>query len=294
MATRSDSRGLAILTAGLIAVAAPQAPVPAHATSYIPAERDISEDEVLQRSISDADVVCIGRILSIRDTITSSGYPYSELLLEPKRVLKGRVGAQVVKVAFILAGMGESVHGQVARRLARTGPFEALAFLTEYQGSLLIDTSPVEFAQGLLEVTPATRMAVESRVMRQVRAQSVDSLVARADMAILGTWQGGFSPCSNGGRPGRCKDIVVDSVITGHVVEDTAQVALAYAQDIPLGQSLFFLERRQDGVHELVQFKAGVHPVKDGRVRRPDGTLGAFMRTIRETAARVGRSREGR
>ena len=129
---------------------------------------------------------------------------------------------------------------------------------------------------------------------RQVRAQGLDSLVAKADAAIVGNWSGTFSPCQIDGREARCKDVTVDSVIVGQIALSTVQVAFAYAPDVPQGQGVYFLRRLPSGVYEPLQFKAGVRAVRSGRVSRPDTDLEEFLDGVRQSAERVRPARGNR
>ena len=76
----------------------------------------------------------------------------------------------------------------------------------------------------------------------------------------------------------------IDSLVYGTRPEGKLVVGIRYISD--MGPSILILRRLPNGIFEPMGFKAGLLPIRDGRVDIPTHpTVRDFVRTLREATA---------
>ena len=253
----------------------------AAAPTWIGPRRPLSEDEKLALTVSQADAIVIARVMQSRDStlegppLVEGGpvgrLPYKDVTLLPSRWLKG--GANPGQVHVGLIDRMDVVWDDIAR-LARTGePIVGVFFLRRVPDRWMISDYPAGYNKGHLvrldkptDETPETR-AVEAMVARQ----SLDSLLIRADLVILG-YRRPLSPC-----------VRVDSVLAGCAPADTIHVDSPVAMAVDPGPAVFFLRRVAPNQFETVDFRAGSIPVSADTLVR----LGIPLRQVFRRAAEL-------
>lgn len=259
-----------MITIGLIALSLSQllvnpAPRAWHAT---PALRPLTEAEAWDYAVARSDAIGVGRIRSVRQASPEVAAPVDlgvvyrttyELSFLPARWLKGRmpVTTQSLRCSRDRLRTGDedtALEGLIDKLV--------LVFLLAADDGLHVFESPEVSQDGLFLIPENELDEIADRIALAERRNSLDSLVAAADLVVIGaSMPGETSPCRAAGRNARCSLLGIEERLAGMNVE-TRIVAYGMHGALPAGRSLFFLRRTEEGFYETVPFYAGILPIQ--------------------------------
>jgi hypothetical protein len=246
---------------------------PATGTTWTAPQEPLSPRQWLEFDLSGADAVGIGRLVAVRDTVVdvspvdSSGIPVRSLTLRVAKWLKGGNGEATIRVGISLADFNRSFEPQSQ---------PALFMLRRYSSGWGLCDGPDPGGAGLRSLADSEVAATQRTVTRILEDQSVDSLLTRADVVVVGRWS--FSRFCATGSKRRCVVVAVDSVLAGTVSTDSLCVFMPFLAYAPPGQGLYVLRASPEGYHETIGYLAGGQAVIDGRTQR----WGISVETLRQ------------
>jgi hypothetical protein len=244
--------------------------------------RPLSEDEQLALSVSEADAIIIGYAGQLRDT-TFAFWPQKDLTLRPLRWLKGSGGSADLHFGLF---EDEALWRDIGPMERDGQPIAGVFFLRRSPRGWMSAHYGAGYKRGRLvrldrptDETPETR-AIEAMVKRQ----SLDSLLIRADLVILGH---SVPPYSRG-------RVRVDRVLTGSAPGDTVVVGSPWGSSYTDGPGVFFLRRVSSNHFETVGFRAGSVEVHADTLVRMGIPLGQVLRRTTELRQQRSGDRGGR
>ncbi len=249
--------------------------------------RSLTDDEKLSLTVSQSDAIVIASVREVRDSTfelrsdpesaSSEGVSFVAVTLTPQQWLKGEPEPGDLHV-----GMFPTMDRVLddVQRCFREGPVTAVFFLRRSPRGWMVSDDPGGFLTGrLLVLDQPTSGTPELPALRAaVARQSLDSLLTRADLVILG-------------HPGaRSSCVRVDSVVLGEPPGATIHVESPVWGVIEPGESVLFLRRLGPGTFETLDFFAGSVPFQsDSLVRQ-----GIPLRRLFERAAELRPGRTAR
>jgi hypothetical protein len=206
-----------------------------------------------------------------------SGYRY--VLIQPKKWLKG--GSSPAKTVVVGFGDGTDDLYQTIRGWAGSETDEVLFFLHKLgKGEsfpapaalshlatvdYVLEDSPYQYERGAMKVGPGDDIRIDDRMRAAAQSRSLDSLVVRSSLTLLGTTLG-EGDCKIAGRGDHCARVRIDRLLAGSTMAGEIPVYGVFEGPVPRGQSLFFLRETPDESYEILSFRAGVMPVENGKV----------------------------
>ncbi len=247
--------------------------------------RPLSSEEWQALFVSEADGIVVGRVVGLRDTAATGDWELREkLVIRPSRWLKGNGPLEDFPVTL---GNGPQLRSSdddaspVLDSLARSrASFAGIFYLFRRRGAWEIYPQP----RGLLDGSfvrlddPAAETRKTRAVERMVARQSLDSLLARADLVIVGRNLGW--PGAGLHLPG-CNDIWVDSVLVGADPGGPIPACSPLLMPIDGDPTVFFLRRLPAGRFEYLDFRAGYAPLKGDMLARFGVPLSEIVRRAR-------------
>jgi hypothetical protein len=141
-----------------------------------------------------------------------------------------------------------------------------IVFLQQSGADWYLFESPHGYQGGVFEIDPAELDDLRLAVAEAQTGSSLDSLVARSDLVVVGTpVLGAASPCRAAGRNAQCSLLEIEDVLTGFTTEKRL-VAYGMHGALPMERSIFFLRLTDEGVYETVPFYGGIMPIQGDRV----------------------------
>jgi hypothetical protein len=126
---------------------------------------------------------------------------------------------------------------------------------------------------GVFRIEPSEVEAIGIDVAEAEKGSSLDSLVARSDLVVVGTpVVGRTEPCRAAGRNANCSLLEIEERLAGVATEQRI-AAYGLHGALPTGRSLYFLRRTEEDVYETVPFYAGVMPIRGHGVDALDMSL---------------------
>ena len=253
--------------------------------SWYGPERPLSDDEKLALTVSQSDAIVVARVTDIRGAVMEvpsivmgapsterTRFPFIEVELQPIRWLKGpqepddlHIGMHQFDVAL----------GDLGR--AKNEEFIGVFFLWRAPSRWMIQDYPGGYNKGhIVRLERPTGETAETRAIEaMVARQSLDSLLLRADLVVLGYRDSVPQAC-----PRRVR---VDSVLVGRAPADTILVCSPFLLAVQAGPAVHFLSRLSSGQYETIDFYAGCDPVQADTLAR----LGIPLRHVFQRAAEL-------
>jgi hypothetical protein len=291
-----------LLAAGLTLVLAP---------SLVRAEdikRELTDNERFDYSVAESRVILRGQLLEIVDAmVPATGaknlVSYRYALVQPQNWLKGAPtwvkGTPTNKPIVIgfderSTDLFQTVRGWAGstdevvfflKKPAKDPPAPAASSKlpsVEY----VLEDSPYLYQRGVMKVGPGDETAIDERMKATAASRSLDSLVVRSSLALLGTAVG-EGACRIEGKDNHCERVRIDRMLAGSTMAGEVPVYGLFDGPIPTGQSIYFLRQTSDDSYEILSFRAGVMPVENGKVEplgKPlNDVLGHIKTVVRAT-----------
>jgi hypothetical protein len=213
--------------------------------------------------------VGIGEVSAVTDTIAdfnavdNTGIAVQFVTLKIRRWLKGDPGTMTVR-AGVSPLDGNPILSSSGERLATIqGTARPLLLMLRAapDGWVLCD-GPDPAGAGLRLIAPDETAIVERDVRRILAHQSVDSLLAQADLVLVGRLSA-IQPCAAGSGL-RCANIIISKTLAGNPAASTVLVYAPLIADVPQGEALYVL-RESAGHWEPLGYQAGIQSIREGR-----------------------------
>lgn len=279
-------RALLAIAVAVASSAGPLADV-GHATTWLPPSRPLTQDEKLELAVSESDAIGFGYVAAVRETIVDvvggTGIPARSLTLRPTEWLWGAPGGSAMAVGFSATDHSSLFSELLVASGLDTRP--ACFFLKHLRSGWALRDYPDPPPLQLL--TQGEAGAMRQRIRRIIALQSPDSLLARADLVVLGVRGETDARCATSRGVRECAPVSVKEVLAGPSVSDSIVVYGVMLGQMPPGEALYLLRKMPDGLYETVGFRSGSLPVRSGKVERWGLTLEQTRR--RALAARTAR-----
>jgi hypothetical protein len=282
----TKARLLSVAVAMLVATLLAAAPV--RGTTYIPSQEPLSEEAMLDRSVSMADAVVLADVLPtshVERAILGDG-----MRVRAREVLRGDVGRDSFNVGFRPHSWTSGGYGASSDPTVSSDRVRLLFLVGSTAKGWVVNDGPYEFAGGVRTLVGDEIERTRQRILAVVRRQSLDSLAVRADCIVVGARVDSLrgARCRIDGQDRGCALVAVQRHVAGSCPAET----LALYEPLPQGssaRSLMFLISRGAGVHQAVSFEAGMMALDDTTVRATGESLESILQGIRR--ARAGHSR---
>lgn len=271
-------------------------------------KRDLTDNERLDYSVAESQVILRGQLLEVVDAmvpVAGAGklVNYRYTLVQPQSWLKGAPawvkGTPANKPVVVAFDEGSADLFQTIRGWAGSSD-EIVLFLKKADkaapsapaGSKLatvdyvLEDSPYLYQRGILKVGPGDESSIDERMKSTAASRSLDSLVVRSSLALLGTAVG-EGLCRIEGKDNHCERVRIDRMLAGSTMAGEIPVYGLFDGPMPTGQSIYFLRQTNDDSYEILSFRAGVMPVENGKVEplgKPlNDVLGRIKTVVRAT-----------
>jgi len=265
-------------------------------------KRDLTDNERLDYSVAESQAILRGQILQLVDAMVpapggSKLVNYRYAVLQPLKWIKGTAPNKTVVVGFDegSADLFDTVRGwagstdQVVLFLKKSEAFPAPPASAASKlppVDYVLEDSPYLFQRGIMKVGPGDDLAIDERIKATAASRSLDSLVVRSSLALLGTAVG-EGLCRIEGKDNHCERVRIDRMLAGSTMAGEVPVYGIFDGPIPSGQSIYFLRQTNDDSYEILSFHAGVMPVENGKVEplgKPlNDVLGHIKTVVRAT-----------
>ena len=256
----------------LAALAIPIA-VAAHATTWIEPARPLSQNESLELAVSECDAIGVGRITAVHDTLANVvhgvGIPVRSMTLEVSEWISGTPGTSVVEVGVPSADNSPLFSDILLTQ--RLSDRHAMFFLNRAGTGWSLRAYPDPPAVQFIE--PGAASLAVANVRHAIARQSPDSLMARADLIVVGSSDQQASRCPSSAPERECVTVQVSNVLAGGPAPDSLRVYSVVVGEIPAGEALYLLKRMPAGEYETVGFRSGSLSIRSERVDQWDLTL---------------------
>jgi hypothetical protein len=236
------------------------------ATTWLTPARALTADEKLELAVSESDAVGLGYVVGVHDTIVDvkdgTGIPARSLTIRPTEWLMGEANGPALEI-----GLAAGDNSPLFSDLVMTPGLEsrtALFFVEKQRSGWTLRSYPDPAPLQLIDRDALGQ--TRERVLRAVGRESPDSLLARADVVIVGRRGEADSSCSSGTR--ECVPVSVTQVLIGSGVARSIRVASVLLGHIPPGDALYLLRAAPGGIYETIGFRNGSLPVRAGIVDR--------------------------
>ena len=270
---RSSARGGLLLLVVLWLLA----PAEAWTTSWIAPARPLTDEELLENSVVEADAIALGTLVNI---VGSSAY------VEITHQLQGSLKPEHVEVGI----WDEDWPLSEVLSWLRDGPADVMVFLRKVKPSKsdsrswVFLSSPFNYRNGIVRAPPPERIWAPVEIVR--KRLSIDSLAARADLVVLGSTGSQGRGCRPYGHSTPCLALRVERVLKGSVHQPEILAYSLVVGDLnPRWRGLFFLKAMQ-GAYETIGFSRGALAVQGNRVIPLGLSLEEVTRRIRLQAVK--------
>lgn len=255
------------------------------APSAAPAEikRDLTDSEKLDYSVAESQAIVRGKLLEVVDAqVPQAGSAklasYRYVLVQPKKWLKGAGANKPIAIGFgddgedlfrTIRSWAASETDEVMlylHKLDKGESFPAPSALSHLASvDYVLEASPYQYEHGALKVGPGDDIRIDERLEGAAKSRTLDSLVIRSSLALLGT-KVAEGDCRIAGRGQTCARVRIDRLLAGSTVDAEIPVYGVFEGPIPSGQNLYFLKQTPDDSYEILSFRAGVMQVENGKV----------------------------
>jgi hypothetical protein len=251
---------------------------PVAATEYPPAQEPMSSQERLERTVSLADAICLALPYG-RRLVAKEGFDRVGVLIRPTEVFMGTLPADTL---FVYLPGTEPPFSDPPVDLSRKPVHAQLYVLGRSSDSWFIidNDDPYTFNFGKLLLQPSGADSIRRLIQRTRDRQSLDSLVARSGIVLVGSMSGGSVVCRVGDAERGCVAVHVEQLLAGEGVPDTIQVYSALSDLVRRGQSLLFLERVGPNVFTPVSAHAGAVVNRAGYAGRTERRFEDLVREV--------------
>jgi len=274
----------------LAALAIPIA-VMAHAATWIQPARPLSRDELLELAVSESDAIGVGRVAGVHDTLANVvngvGIPVRSMTVEISEWLLGRPGTSAIEVCVPSADSSPLFSDILLTQ--GLSDRQAVFFLDRAGAGWSLRAYPDPPAVQFLESRSAALSVSDLR--RAIARQSPDSLMARADLIVVGSRGEQASRCPSGALERECVTVRVKNVLAGGPAPDSLRAYSVMMGHIPAGDALYLLKRMPVGDFETVGFRSGSLSIKSGRVDQWGLTLDQVRARVLATRASTQRAK---
>ena len=271
-------------------------------------KRELTDNERFDYSVAESQVILRGQLLEIVDAMIpapgqKSLVSYRYALVQPQSWLKGQPnwvkGTPANKPVVIGFDEGSADLFQTIRGWAGSSD-EVVFFLKKPDKDApapasasklptveyVLEDSPYLYQHGLMKVGPGDETTIDQRMKATAASRSLDSLVVRSSLALLGTAVG-EGLCRIEGKDNHCERVRIDRMLAGSTMAGEVPVYGLFDGPVPTGQSIYFLRQTNDDSYEILSFRAGVMPVENGKVEplgKPlNDVLGHIKQVVRAT-----------
>jgi hypothetical protein len=278
-------------------------PAAALASVWLMPKRPLTEREQLALTVSRSEAIVAGTVVSIRDTMYEAAIPDSggglaahgmlprkSIVLRPSRWLKGSTQTGLLEVGAF-EDMDPVLLDLEAQQLSST-PLTGLFFLRKTPVGWMVGDYPGGYLRGRLVPLDSKfeGQPIVDATSAVVARQSLDSLLDRADLAIVGHWK--LAPRSpHIGKPIGADSVVADRVLIGPPPAGAIFVTGAYTINWQTSKpNVLFLSRVSGNHYEAMEFEAGADVVQGDSLARAGITLAELGRRAEQSALRRSRA----
>jgi hypothetical protein len=246
-------------------------------------KRDLTDNEKLDYSVAESQAILRGKLLEVVDAqVPEAGSSklasYRYVLVQPKKWLKGVGTSKPIAIGFrddgedlfrTIRSWAASETDEVmffVHKLGKGETFPAPAAVSRLATvDYVLEAGPYQYERGAMKVGPGDDIRIDERLEGAARSRTLDSLVVRSSLALLGT-KVSEGDCRIAGRGETCARVRIDRLLAGSTIDAEIPVYGVFDGPIPSGQNLFFLKLTPDDSYEILSFRAGVMSVENGRV----------------------------
>jgi len=264
-------------------------------------KRDLTDSEKLDYSVAESQAIVRGKLLEVVDAqVPQAGgaklVSYRYVLVQPQKWLKGAGANKPIAIGFgddgedlfrTIRSWAASETDEVMlflHKLAKGESFPAPSALSHLASvDYVLEASPYQYERGAMKVGPGDDIRIDERLEGAARSRTLDSLVVRSSLALLGT-KVAEGECRIAGRGQTCARVRIDRLLAGSTVDAEIPVYGVFEGPIPNGQNLYFLKQTPDDSYEILSFRAGVMQVENGKVERLGKSLNDVIGRIKIVA----------
>ena len=264
-------------------------------------KRDLTDSEKLDYSVAESQAIVRGKLLEVVDAqVPQAGgaklVSYRYVLVQPQKWLKGTGANKPIAIGFgddgedlfrTIRSWAASETDEVMlflHKLAKGESFPAPSALSHLASvDYVLEASPYQYERGAMKVGPGDDIRIDERLEGAARSRTLDSLVVRSSLALLGT-KVAEGECRIAGRGQTCARVRIDRLLAGSTVDAEIPVYGVFEGPIPNGQNLYFLKQTPDDSYEILSFRAGVMQVENGKVERLGKSLNDVIGRIKIVA----------
>ena len=264
-------------------------------------KRDLTDSEKLDYSVAESQAIVRGKLLEVVDAqVPQAGgaklVSYRYVLVQPQKWLKGAGANKPIAIGFgddgedlfrTIRSWAASETDEVMlflHKLAKGESFPAPSALSHLASvDYVLEASPYQYERGAMKVGPGDDIRIDERLEGAARSRTLDSLVVRSSLALLGT-KVAEGECRIAGRGQTCARVRIDRLLAGSTVDAEIPVYGVFEGPIPNGQNLYFLKQTPDDSYEILSFRAGVMQVENGKVERLGKSLSDVIGRIKIVA----------
>jgi hypothetical protein len=276
-------------------------PSPSMALLMVPLLRELTPEEALEHAVSQVDVILVGNIEGIVDSMTPDpqNFPYympdQHLVVRSVRWLKGspiegriRIGVgETSRTVRHLRAQNQFSGKPLIFFVRLVGPREAKSFpgqsLPPSWHGYLYEEADI-LPSGVWGLDNQSIERHEHKVKSAVKRTSIDSLATAADAVVLGTNLRIGARCKILGRDATCTTVQVEEVLAGSVTGQRITVYSIIPGGTPKQRGLLFLKQMPGGAYEIFRFGAGGRAIKNGTVGREKDSLNEILDRVRVAA----------
>lgn len=251
----------------------------AAAQTWLGPSRPLSDTERLALTVSKADGIVIASVVGMRDSTfqgspiiegdnsSSELLPYQDLVLHPHRWIKGDAGPGDLHVTLI--SRMDLVGDDIARATTAGGAITGIFFLRRTPKGWGVEDYPVGYNRGHLARldAPHARTPALDAIEAMAARQSLDSLLLRADLVVVGHWK--LAPRGAHGRPLYADSLIIDQILAGSESERAIVVTSPVIGAVDVGRAgVFFLRRQSAARYEPLDLFAGDAPLQGDSLLR--------------------------
>jgi len=264
-------------------------------------KRDLTDSEKLDYSVAESQAIVRGKLLEVVDAqVPQAGgaklVSYRYVLVQPQKWLKGAGANKPIAIGFgddgedlfrTIRSWAASETDEVMlflHKLAKGESFPAPSALSHLASvDYVLEASPYQYERGAMKVGPGDDIRIDERLEGAARSRTLDSLVVRSSLALLGT-KVAEGECRIAGRGQTCARVRIDRLLAGSTVDAEIPVYGVFEGPVPSGQNLYFLKQTPDDSYEILSFRAGVMQVENGKVERLGKSLSDVIGRIKIVA----------
>lgn len=111
-----------------------------------------------------------------------------------------------------------------------------------------------------------TRRDSAALIQQAIGSQTIEALARRSSLVVVGRTAPSGARCSAYGRPIKCAEVLIDSVVAGESPSGTLRVHSLFGGLATYSSVLLMLRRSGGDAYEVVGFEGGVLPIANGHL----------------------------